>query len=254
MMILLLGGCCAYWGVASGLGASTLLRPLLDAVSSLPPASIAMLCTIATLAAALLGAFFMLSSPLALHQDELILLAVGGALGGVAGDLISARFFAMLGQSGATFLQNALLFTLLALPAIYFSTLSRSLRPLSVTRMASLPVAFLIGIAAAFLSFGAQPLTLMAYAFLFGADEEESACAALTVALTAMAGKLVCMLIRERFTLPNASALLWLLPGTLLGALIAIFPALRMRRATDCAALLRLSLYTAAINMAAALA
>lgn len=254
MIHLILGGICAYWGISAGLGTSTLLRPLLDAVSPLPPASIAMLCTIASLAAALIHAFFMLSSPLALHQDELILLAVGGALGGVAGDLISVRFFAMLGQNSATFLQNALLFTLLALPAIYFSTLARSLRPLSITRMASLPAAFLIGIAAAFLSFGAQPLTLMAYALLFGADEEECTLAALTVALTAMAGKLVCLLIREHFSLPDVSELLWLLPGTMLGVLIAIFPALRMRKAIDGRTLLRVSLYTAALNMAAALA
>ena len=39
-----------------------LLRPLLDAVSPLPPSSIATLCTMATLGAALISAFFALSN------------------------------------------------------------------------------------------------------------------------------------------------------------------------------------------------
>ena len=87
MIYALLGGVSALFGLCTGLGSTTLLRPLLDAVSSLSPASIALLCTMATLGAALVSAFFALSRPLPLHQDELILLAAGALLGGILGDL-----------------------------------------------------------------------------------------------------------------------------------------------------------------------
>ncbi len=254
MIYLLLGGVCTYLGIVAGLGGSTLLRPLLDAVSPLPPSSVAALSAIATLGAALVCAFFMLSKPLPLHQDELILLAVGGVLGGVVGELISARFMAMIGAPGAKLLQNALLFPLLALPAVYFGPLSRSIRPLALTRMASLPSAFLIGLLASFLAFGAQPLTLALYYVLFDAEDDEAAGAALTVALTAMAGKLLTLLIRERFTLPEAGTMLFLLPGALVGALLAMIPALRPNHSRLGDALLRFALFAAAINMAAALA
>ena len=92
MIYLILSGVSAFFGLLSGIGPTTLLRPLLDAVSPLAPASIASLCTMATLCAALVTAFFALNRALPLHPDELLLLAVGAALGGILGDLACARF------------------------------------------------------------------------------------------------------------------------------------------------------------------
>ena len=254
MIYALLSGVSALLGLCTGLGPTTLLRPLLDAVSPLSPASISLLCTMAALGAALVSAFFALSRPLPLHQDELILLAAGALLGGILGDLASNRFISMLPHETAMLLQNALLFTLVALPAIYFHTLSRTVSPLSLTRLCALPVSLTVGLLGSFLAFGAEPLTLLLYYLLFDAEDDESAVAALTVALFAMAGKLVTQLIRLRLNLPDADALLWLLPGALTGAVMAMSPALQRRtwRAGD--ALLRLSLFTSLLNVASAFA
>ena len=43
MIYALIGGLSAFFGLGTGLGATTLLRPMLDAVSPLPPASVAAL-------------------------------------------------------------------------------------------------------------------------------------------------------------------------------------------------------------------
>jgi len=254
MIYLILSAASAFFGLLAGLGPTTLLRPLLDAVSPLSPASVAMLCTMATLGAALISAFFALSQPLPLHQDELIFLAAGAALGGVLGDLAASRFVSLIGQQAAVLLQNGLLFTLVALPAIYFHTLSHTIRPLGITRMASLPAAIIIGLLASFLAFGAEPLTLMIYFVLFDAENDESAAAALTISLFSMTGKLITLLIRQRMFLPNADTLLWLLPGALGGALLAMVP--KLQRQTDRSGdmLLRFSLFTSLINIAAAIA
>ena len=254
MIYALLSAVSAFVGLNAGLGATTLLRPLLDAVSPLSPESVAMLCTMATLGAALVSAFFALGQPLPLHQDELIPLAAGAALGGVLGDLMAARFVAVLPRETAILLQNALLFTLIALPAVYFNTLSHTVRPLSATRMLSLPVALIVGLLGSFLAFGAEPLTLMLYFLLFDAENDESAVAALAIALFAMAGKLITLLIRQRMSLPDAPALIWLLPGALLGALLAMVPAMQRRAKDSTDALLRLSLFTSLLNIAAAIA
>lgn len=254
MIYALLSALCACLGLAGGLGASTLLRPLLDAVSPLDPAAAAFLCTASTLGASLVSAFFALSHPIALKQDELLFVAIGSVLGGVLGDLISARFFAILPARGALFLQNALVFTLLALPALYFFRLDRAIEPLSITRMASLPTALLLGITASFLSFGAVPLTLMAYRLLFDASDDECAMSALCVALCSMGGKMVTLLIRLRLNLPNADILLWLLPGTILGALAAMVPGVQRSLKGVNKPLLALSLYTALLNMVSAFA
>lgn len=252
MIYLLLSAASAFFGLAVGLGPTTLLRPMLDAVSPLSPASVAMICTMSTLCAALISAFFALGRPLALQQDELILLAVGAAIGGVLGDLASARFVAVLSRSSAVLLQNALLFTLIALPAVYFSTLASTLRPLAATRLLSLPAALFIGLLGSFLAFGAEPLTLAVYFLLFDADNDESANAALTIALFAMAGKLITMLIRQRMALPDADVLLFILPGALVGALLAMLPGLWHPSQRGADALLRLSLFTSLLNIAAA--
>ena len=252
MIYLIAGGLCAYYGIASGLGAVTLLRPLLDAISPLPPASVAMLCTMAALCASLVSAFFALGQPIPLPQEDLLLLAVGAALGGILGDLAANRFFAMMPASACTLLQNALLLTLIALPQLYFTRLSRTLMPLALPRTLGFPVALTVGLLGSVLAFGAEPLTLMLFYLLFDAEDGESACAALTVTLFSMAGKLVTTLIRARFSLPDAGALLWLLPGAILGALLAMLPPIQRllpRRAGD--VLLRLSLFTSLLNMAA---
>lgn len=253
MIYLLLGGASAFFGLIVGLGPTTLLRPLLDAISPLPPASIAMLCTMATLCAALISAFFALGQPLSLHQDELLLLAFGALLGGILGDLAGARFIAVADRTLVLLLQNALLFTIIALPTVYFNALSRTLRPLALTRLAAFPVAFAVGILASFLAFGAEPLTLLLYFLLFDAENEEASLAALTISLFAMAGKLVTLLIRQRMALPNADALLWLLPGAIAGALLAMTPSLSRGTQRGADILLKLSLFTTLLNIAAAI-
>mgnify|MGYP005806221451 FL=1 len=252
MIYLLLSAASAFFGLAVGLGPTTLLRPMLDAVSPLSPASIAMLCTMATLCAALISAFFAIGRPLALGQDEILLLALGAAIGGVLGDLASARFVAVLPRPTAILLQNALLFTLIALPAVYFNMLSRTLTPLAVTRLFAFPVALIVGLFGSFLAFGAEPLTLMIYFLLFDAENDESSTAALTIALFSMAGKLITLLIRQRMALPDADALLFILPGALGGALLAMLPGIWSPSQRGGDALLRLSLFTSLINMAAA--
>ena len=251
MIYLLTGGLCVFYGMSSGLGALTLLRPLLDAVSPLSGASIAMLCTMAALAASLVGAFFALSQPLPLSQDELLLIAVGSALGGILGDLASYRFLSMLTESAAAFLQNALLLTLLALPLLYFVRLSAIVRPMNLGRTMLFPAALVLGLIASFLSFGAEPLSLMLLFLLFDATDREAAFTALEITLFAMAGKLIIMLIRERFALPDAGTLIWLLPGVILGALASMVPRIARIPQRAGEALIRLSLFTSLMNIAA---
>ena len=109
MIYLLLSAVSAFFGVSDGLGPATLLRPLLDAVSPLPPDAVAMLATMATLCAALVSAFFALSQPLPLHQEELLLLAVGALLGGVLLGIIEILSSAYI----STELSNAIVFAVL---------------------------------------------------------------------------------------------------------------------------------------------
>lgn len=255
MIYFLLSAVSAFFGIGAGIGAATLLRPMLDAISPLAPSSVSLLCAMTALCAALVSAFFALGKPLPLHPDELLLLAVGSAGGGVLGDLADARLYAMIPPGGVLLLKNALLFAVIALTAIYFKALSPVVRPLSITRLGALPVSFFIGLLASFLSFGAVPVTLSVYFLLFDAEDDEADTAALTVALFAMTGKLITQFIRLRMRLPNAEVLLWLLPGALLGSLAAILlPALQRRMRSSPDLLLRLSLFTSIINIAAALA
>lgn len=253
MIYLFLSGASAFFGMSSGLGPTTLLRPLLDAVSPLTPASAASLAALCTLCAALVSAFFALGKPVPLLQEELLLLAAGAFIGGVLGDLAASRFHAMLGSDGVRLLQNALLFTIIALPWLYFSRLSQIIRPLAINRLFSLPAALFSGLFGSFLAFGAEPLTLMLYFILFDAENDEASFAALTVALFSMAGKIITLFIRHRMSLPDANLLIFLLPGALIGTLLVMIPGLYRPSKESGQTLLRLSLFTSALNMAGAI-
>ena len=252
MIYLLASGLSTFYGIASGLGAVTLLRPLLDTVSPLPVASIAALCTMASLCASLVSAFFALSQPIPLPQDDLLMIAVSAALGGILGDLAASRFVNVLMPAHAAQLQSALLLLLLLLPLLYFSRLSHALRPLSLPRTMLFPASLVIALLGSFLAFGAEPLSLMLFFLLFDADSDEASFAALEIALFSMAGKLIAILIRERFALPDAQTLLWLLPGALLGALAAMLPRIARLPQQSGASFLRLSAFTSLLNVAAA--
>ena len=251
MIYLISSGLSTFYGIANGLGSATLLRPLLDAVSPLSSSSIALLCTMATLCASLVCAFFALSQPLPLPQDDLLLLAVGSALGGVLGDLAAYRFISVLLPSSAVLLQNALLLILTALPMLYFERISPLLPPMRLSGVMAFPMAIGVGLAASFLSYGAEPLSLMLMFLLFDAQDNEAAIAALTISLCSMAAKLLIMLIRLRFSLPHAEVLLWLLPGALIGTLLAMFPLLQKYPQRSGSTLLKLSMFTSLLNVAA---
>ena len=251
MIYLLASVLSTFYGIANGLGSVTLLRPLLDIISPLQPESIALLCTMAALCASLICAFFALNHPLPFQPDDLLLLAVGGALGGVLGDLAASRFLTVLPKAEAVFLQNALLLILVALPLLYFKTLSPLLRPLGLSGTMVFPVAAVIGLLASFLAFGAEPLSLMLFFYLFDARNDEASAASLTITLCAMGGKLIIMLIRMRFSLPDADVLLWLLPGAVLGTLLAMVPRIQHIPQRSADMLLKLSLFTSLLNVAA---
>ena len=68
----------------------------------------------------------------------------------------------------------------------------------------------------------------------------------------ALVGKLLVLLIRQRLVLPDADVMLWLLPGAVIGALLALWPAVRRGRSSLSTLLLRLSLFTSLLNIAAA--
>lgn len=253
MIYLIASGLSAFFGLASSLGATTLLRPLLDAITPLPPTSVSAICTLATLCAALIAAFFALGEPVVLHPDELLMLAVGALTGGVLGELAAWRFSAVLLEEQAVLLQNALLFTLIALPSVYFSSLATTIRPLALSRYLSWPIGFIVGLLGSFLAFGAEPLTLSLYFFLFDAENDEAAEAALTCALCAMLGKLITLLVRTRFLLPHADILLFVIPGALIGGLCAMMPRLQRRGETRGSIFLGLSLFTSLLNMASSI-
>ena len=115
------------------------------------------------------------------------------------------------------------------------------------------PVATIVGLMASFLAYGAEPLSLMLLFLLFDASREEASASALTIAVCSLSGKLLIMLIRMRFALPHADTLLWLMPGAALGALLSIpgYSSRLLRRSGD--ALLKLSMFTSLLNVAAAM-
>lgn len=251
MTYLLCGALCTFLGLSNGLGGAVLLRPVLDVISPLPAASVASICALSALCASLVSAFFALNRRLPLHPDDLLILSVGAALGGILGDLAASRFYAQISENSIVFLQNALLLTITMLAYHYFHSLAKNMRPFSFDRILLFPAAITCGLTGSFLAFGAVPLSLMVFYLFFDAKDEEASFAALTISVCAMSGKVLVMLIRQRFFLPHASVLLWLLPGTIIGAILALFMH-NFRISTSTQKLLKHCMFASLLNIASA--
>lgn len=136
---------------------------------------------------------------------------------------------------------------------MYFGQLSHTLPPLRANRLFSLPTAFAVGLLGSFLSFGAAPLTLMLYTFLFAADEEESTIGRTDRFAVCDGGQIDCFIDSPAVSASGCgrAALAARRRGRRFAAGDA--PALQGRQASMGSALLRLSLFTSLLNIAAAL-
>jgi len=176
-------------GGISGVGGGVIIKPVMDAVSGLPVSTISFLsgCTVLGMTGtSLLRAR---GGPVKVEARRGTALAVGAALGGVAGKEI----FELVRALGAETVSAAqqVMMILLTLGVLVY-TLNRSrIRSLNVEGTAACgAIGLVLGVMSAFLGIGGGPINVALIIFLFSYDTKTAAVCSLITILFAQLSKL----------------------------------------------------------------
>ncbi|MFI3208415.1 MAG: sulfite exporter TauE/SafE family protein [Eubacteriales bacterium] len=151
-------------GAISGMGGGVIIKPVMDAVSGLSAATISFMscCTVLTMAVStyIRG----LKSDIKLNYSTLIPLAVGGAIGGIAGK----NLFTMIESIGNTSLIQAAVLLLVNIAVLFYTLNKSKIHTLEVSKLIpSLLIGFVLGAASSFLGIGGGPINIAVLSYFY---------------------------------------------------------------------------------------
>ncbi len=156
-------------GAITGMGGGVIIKPVMDAVApQLGAAQINFLSGCTVLAMSLVSCLRSKGKSHNVSGRVLMLLAVGGALGGIIGNFtfdLVADFFS--NNDMVKIIQNSILIILIGIVFIYLNNQSK-IKTLQVkSSLGSFLVGFFLGVASAFLGIGGGPINLVVLYFFF---------------------------------------------------------------------------------------
>lgn len=163
-------------GAISGIGGGVIIKPVLDATGTLGVSTISWLSGCTVFSMAIVSLIKGRGSGVQLKMRTSTPLAVGAAIGGVAGkgifDLVRARF----GSENLLGATQAILLLLITVGVFFYI---RFKGRLSTRRVESLSACFIIGLLlgllSAFLGIGGGPINIAVLSYFFSMDSKEAA-------------------------------------------------------------------------------
>lgn len=203
-------------GAISGMGGGVIIKPVMDAVSGLSAATISFMscCTVLTMAVStyIRG----LKSEIKLNYNTLIPLAVGGAVGGIAGK----NLFTLIESVGNTSLIQAAVLLLVNVGVLAYTLNKSKITTLHVSKiLPSLMIGFALGAASSFLGIGGGPINIAVLSFFYSSAPKITAKNSLFIILFSQLTSLGTTVISGIPTFSPA-ALALMCCGGVLGALI----------------------------------
>lgn len=179
LLVLLICFAATLAGAISGIGGGIIIKPLLDAVSGLPVATVNFLsgCTVLAMAAVSLARNReRLRADSMKEKKHILLLSLGAAVGGVVGKEIFELVRAAAANQGlVAAIQNSVM---LALTAGVFCYMLRKdkIKTLLVTNgIVHVAVGLVLGVLGAFLGIGGGPINLVVLHYFCSMDTKEAA-------------------------------------------------------------------------------
>lgn len=151
-------------GAISGMGGGVIIKPVMDAVSGLSASTISFMscCTVLTMAVStyIRG----LKSDIKLNYSILVPLALGGAVGGVAGK----STFSLIESIGNTSLIQAALLLAVNVGVLAYVLNKSRIKTKEVTSfLPSLIIGFVLGAVSAFLGIGGGPINIAVLSYFY---------------------------------------------------------------------------------------
>ena len=173
-------------GGISGVGGGVIIKPVMDAVSGLPVAEISFLSGCTVLAMTAVSVFNSRGGSVKIERRRGTLLALGGAIGGIAGKELF-EFVCAMGGSFIMVAQQTMMI-ILTLAVLIYTIWKARIRTLEVSSsVACVIIGVLLGVLSSFLGIGGGPINLMILSFFFSMDSKTAALNSLYIILFSQA-------------------------------------------------------------------
>ena len=181
-------------GSISGIGGGVLIKPVMDAAFSMPTSEISFLSGTTVLTMTIVS---LLRSRKELKLDlRTLMLALGGAIGGIAGKQVFDVVKRAAGNDAFVGLVQNIIMVLLTGSVFVYTMKKASIKTKNFKNpVFSLSVGLFLGILSSFLGIGGGPINIMVLSYLFSLDTKSSALASLFVIFFSQVFSLVSSLV-----------------------------------------------------------
>ncbi len=220
IIFLLLALGASLMGAISGIGGGVIIKPVMDATTSLGASVISFLSGITVLcmtSVSLLRGFLKKNTGIAGMTSTL--LALGSIAGGFLGKACFSLVVKAMGQAGAGLFQSALLFVIVCGIFVYTFYEDKLHRKNVKNMLATLFAGFSLGAVSAFLGIGGGPMNLALLSYFFGMDTKTSAANSLYIIFFSQVASFVTSAVEGIPAFP-VWALIFMAAGGVLGGLL----------------------------------
>lgn len=220
MLYLLITTLSTLVGALTGLGGGVFIKPLLDALSPLDPATVGILSSFCVLTMSILAIARFLRQKIPIGGKLVLQLSLAATFGGMGGKALTQAAAIHFGPDGLRLLQNFFLATLMAMVLLYMLRYRKTVAyNLQNTGMVLL-VGLLLGLLSSFLGIGGGPINVAALCLLFAMDVKGAAVHSIAIIFFSQSAKLLTTALGEGFGAYDLTLLLWMLPGAIAGGLL----------------------------------
>lgn len=209
-------------GAICGIGGGVIIKPVLDVFGLASVATISFLsgCTVLSMSC------YSVTKTLRSKSVKIDLriatpLAIGGALGGVAGKQIFSAITALFENPNTVGSVQAICLAIITLGTLLYTVNKQRIHTLHLTNTIScLLIGLMLGISSSFLGIGGGPINLVVLYFFFSMDTKTAAANSLYIILFSQAASLISTLVTRSVPEFSVLALVFMVAGGILGGIL----------------------------------
>lgn len=208
-------------GAISGIGGGVIIKPVMDAVSGIGVSSISFLSGCTVLVMSVVSVLRSRGGNTKINPSQGILLAAGGAAGGVIGKWIFDIVKSAFGNDNLVGVIQSILMIILTLGVLLYVLNKDRIRTMKITHpLACLTIGFALGLMSAFLGIGGGPINLAVLYFFFSMDTKTAALNSLYIILFSQIASLATTLIKGKVPEFDPVTLAVMVTGGVLGGFL----------------------------------
>lgn len=215
--------CTSVIGSICGIGGGVLIKPILDVAGIMSVSAVSFLSGCTVLAMAVISVGKGLRGGLQINKKTAPALALGAAIGGVAGKLVFNAIKQGAGNESLVGLVQSVVLALITVATFVYMLLCRrgKIRTLRVKSPAlSGLIGLILGLLSAFLGIGGGPINLAVLSYFYSMDTKESAANSLFIILLSQLASLIQTLVTDSVPEFNALFLCAMVAGGVLGGFL----------------------------------